>query len=421
MSDITPSPRESQGSFSAYTPLDISITGHDQRYNPLTVQSYNPPGNFADQLNDRSSPLFIDANAPNTFFMFPPNVTTGIPAFAAAVGIPPSRLFGVTMTLFLGLCGATILLSAIVWAVDRLATFIGRMVGYVRTPSGIGRRSGHFGPSIKDAADKAQSPGPQIEENRSLNSHLLLKGNRFKNTSRWRNISTGIESFHGSILQGNLIRLLVLFHFPVTVVSCYQMTLMKQSSPGAVALAAISFAFLSLALPIFLVFRLYTTNTNKLYDETWTLLALGPLYNHYRHGSQLFVCLLFVTNIAYGLTIGCGQKSGTAQAIIILVIEVFSALGTSFWLPWGQGASMGLISFLFCVARIVIAVLMVILAPIVSLLHHQTLGVYPCPGFMRSADTHVFRIFRFRLVLARVNGLHMPSSSFWDSCTLPSF
>lgn len=306
--------------------------------------------------------------------MFPSNVTTGIPAFAAAVGIPPSRLFGITMTLFLGLCGAAILLSVIVWAVDYLATFIRRAVGHARTPSGIGRHSGHFVSSVKDTADKAQNPASQTEENRSLNSHLLLRGNRFKNTSRWRNISTGIESFHGSILQGNLVRLLVLFHFPVTVVSCYQMTLMKQSSPGTVALAAISFALLSLALPIFFVFRLYVTNTSKLYDETWTLLALGPLYNHYRHGSQLFACLLFATNIAFGLIIGCGQKSGTAQAILILVIEVVSALGTSFWLPWGQGASMGLISFLFCVARIVIAVLMVILAPIVSLLHHQTLS-----------------------------------------------
>ena len=352
--------------FRAYAPLDITIGGSKNQYNPLSVQAYNPPSNFADQLNDSSSPLFIDANAPNTFFMFPENVTTGIPAFAAAVGVPPSRLFGITMTLFFSLCGAAIILSVTAWAVDHLATFIGGAVGYVRTPSasGIGRRSPHFGSSAKDSADKVQSPTSQPDENRSMN---LLRGSRYQSASRWRHISTGFESFHWSILQGNLIRLLVLFHFPVTLMSCYQMTMMKQSSPGSVALAALSFTFLSLALPIVLVFRLYITNTSKLYDETWTLLALGPLYNHYRHGSQLFACLLFATNIAFGLTIGCGQKSGTAQAIIILVIEVISALGTSFWLPWGHGASMGLISFLFCVARIVIAVLMVILAPIVSL------------------------------------------------------
>jgi hypothetical protein len=47
---------------------------------------------------------------------------------------------------------------------------------------------------------------------------------------------------------------------------------------------------------------------------------------------------------------------------------VITALVTSIWLPWGHGASMGLISFLFCVARIVVAVLLVILTPTVSVL-----------------------------------------------------
>ena len=385
--------------FRAHTPIDVTITGikPEHHYDPLTVQPYRPPSNFVDQLNNRSSPLFIDASAPNTFFTLPPGVTTGIPAFAAAVGISPSKLFGITMSLFLGLCGVTVALSFVVWVIDRLATFIGGAV--VRTaPSGIGRRSPHFGSSPKDTTDKAQSPVPQAEENRSLNSHFMLRGNRFKSASRWRNISAGFGTLHGSILQGNLVRLLILFHFPVTLVSCYQMTLAKEGSPGTVALAVLSFIFLSIALPIFLVFRLYVTNTSKLYDETWTLLALGPLYNHYRHGSQLFACLLFATNIAFGLTIGCGQKSGTAQAIVILVIEVVSALGTSFWLPWGHGASMGLISFLFCVARIVIAVLMVILAPIVSLPYHKTPRAdpgFPFFGFPGRFTLTCFRLSGF--------------------------
>ncbi|KAG1819328.1 hypothetical protein EV424DRAFT_947701 [Suillus variegatus] len=58
---------------------------------------------------------------------------------------------------------------------------------------------------------------------------------------------------------------------------------------------------------------------------------------------------------------------GTAQAIVILVAEVVSALVTSVWLPWGAGAGMGLISFLFCVARIVVAVLLVNLTPTISI------------------------------------------------------
>ena len=93
---------------------------------------------------------------------------------------------------------------------------------------------------------------------------------------------------------------------------------------------------------------------------------LGPLYNSYNHGSQHFACLSLALSLAYGVVIGCGQKSGTAQAIIILVIEVASALATSIWLPWGRGASMGVLSFFFCVARIIVAVLLVILTPVVS-------------------------------------------------------
>ncbi|OBZ70432.1 hypothetical protein A0H81_09679 [Grifola frondosa] len=114
-------------------------------------------------------------------------------------------------------------------------------------------------------------------------------------------------------------------------------------------LLALSFAILSVLIPIFLILRLTFTNTTKLYDETWTLLSLGPLYNHYRHGSQLFA------------------KKRNSPSHYHPRHRSGSALGTSIWLPWGQGASMGLISFLFCVARIVIAVLLVILTPVVSI------------------------------------------------------
>ena len=71
---------------------------------------------------------------------------------------------------------------------------------------------------------------------------------------------------------------------------------------------------------------------------------------------------MFAANLCLGVIVGCGQQSGTAQAIIILVVEVIVTLSTSIWLPWMHGAQMGVISFIFCVARIVAAVLMVILA-----------------------------------------------------------
>lgn len=223
----------------------------------------------------------------------------------------------------------------------------------------------------------ATGANPNVEEAKSLNGHdaLLRPSSRFglsgttgattrKSWWKWR---SNITSFHSSVLQGNLVRILVLFHLPVTIFSSYQMILPRSTAAlSSIVLAALSFAIFSILIPAILVIRVRLTTTNKLYDETRTLLALGPLYNHYRHGSQMFASLFFMTNVAFGVTVGAGQASGTAQAIVILVIEVGSALVTSIWLPWGTGASMGLISFLFCVARIVVAVLLVILSPTVS-------------------------------------------------------
>ncbi|KAI0938161.1 hypothetical protein AcV7_003434 [Taiwanofungus camphoratus] len=334
-----------------------------ERWNPLTVPPYDPPSDFADQLNNVNSPIYIDADAPNLLFQLPSDASSGISSFAWSVGIRPQDLFGICLTLFLAIIAATIVLSSIVWGLDWLISLIH---GESSTSALGGSRSPRYSSASKDLLDGVgQLP---TDENRSLNSHLIFRSTTFFSSGRpWWRLRTGFVSYHSNILQGNLVRILILFHLPVTIFSCYQMTLGRaHASLASIVLAAISFAVFSVLLPIFLILRLTFTNTTKLYDETWTLLSLGPLYNHYRHGSQLFACLLFATNLAFGLTIGCGQKSGTAQAIIILVVEVFSALGTSVWLPWGQGASMGLISFLFCVARIVIAVLLVILAPIVS-------------------------------------------------------
>lgn len=359
---------------------DISITqGLDhtfEHWDPLgSQQPYNPPSNFIDQFNDRNSPLFIDPNIPNTLFTLPDTAVDGISSFAATVGLRPQDLFGVCLSVFLAIICGTVVLSFIVWLIDWVALLMtgGSTNGGVQGPRLGGTRTPPFVSSSKDGLDGLGN----TEESRSLSGQIIFRATSRLPTSRksWWKSRPDFGSFHGSTLVGNLVRILVLFHFPVTIFSCYQFTLGRANATlTSIVLAAFSFAIISVLLPVLLVVRLTTTSTNKLYDETRTLLALGPLYNHYRHGSQLFACLLFATNIAFGVTIGCGQKSGTAQAIIILIIEVVSALVTSIWLPWGQGASMGLISFLFCVARIVIAVLLVILTPTVSskyTAHHE--------------------------------------------------
>lgn len=274
------------------------------------------------------------------------------------------------MCLFLGIVGGTILFSLFLWIIDGSVSFL-RSTMEGRPTAAYDFKSPRYSAASKDVLDSSMQPNEVPEDSKSASSHFALRSTpravAIPTRRRWSRLWLDFfSSFHFSVLHGNLVRVIMLFHLPITIFSSYQMTMDRATtSMTSIALAGLSFAAFSIIIPVCLVIRLWFTSTNKLYDETRTLLSLGPLYNHYRHGSQLYASLFFVTNFALGVTIGCGQKSGTAQAIVILVVEVFSALFTSVWLPWGHGASMGLISFLFCVARIVIAVLLVTLTPTV--------------------------------------------------------
>ena len=274
-------------------------------------------------------------------------------AFAWSVGVSPRNLFGICLSVFLAILAGIIAISLVVWMID---VIFSRKSSSTSLPTSASKgRSPRHSAGSKDMLDN-------VEEMRSLNglahAHPTLR-------RRWLRLD--FRSFHTSVLIGNLLRVLALFHFPVTIFSVYEFSTATSSS--SIALGALSFAVFSVILPALLLLRLCRTATSKLYDETRTLLSLGPLYNHFRPGSQLFSGLLLLSNLVNGVVIGGSQGSGTAQAIVILVSEVVSALITSVWLPWSTGAGMSLISFLFCVARIVIAVLLVVLTPTVRVEH----------------------------------------------------
>ncbi|KAH7931184.1 hypothetical protein BV22DRAFT_1076964 [Leucogyrophana mollusca] len=331
-------PLLSQASWATLT-YNITLTPSAPHWNPLDSQPYSPPSNFADQLADPTSPIYIDPTAPNTLFSLPSGTPAGIESFAWSVGVRPTELFAICLALFLAILAGTIVLSLLIWLVDWACS---------RSPA-----------SPLPAATKSRlSGGSKDILDASADDHLY--------TPRRRWMRPDVSSFHTSVLAGNLVRVLILFHLPVTIFSSYELTI-AGASRSSMALAGISFVLFSVLFPALLVIRLARTPTAKLYDETRTLLALGPLYNQYRPQSQLFSSLLFVSNLTLGIAIGAGQKSGTAQAIVILIVEVISALVTSIWLPWGAGAGMGLASFLGCVARIVVAVLVVILTPTISI------------------------------------------------------
>lgn len=363
---------------------DITIAQPAFRHwDPITTPAYNPPSEFADQLADQNSPLYIDATATNSLYTLPSNTSDGITSWAYTAGLYPQDLFGVCMCLFLAIVAGAIVVSLLLWIIDASASFL-RSTMEGRPMAAYDFNTPRYSAASKDLLDATVPPTEPPEDHKSASSHFALRSTPrtpAPTRRRWSRLWLDFfSSFHFSVLHGNLVRVLMLFHLPITIFSSYQMTMDRSTaSITDVALAGLSFVAFSIILPVGLVVRLWFTSTNKLYDETRTLLSLGPLYNHYRHGSQLYASLFFATNFALGVTIGCGQKSGTAQAIVILVVEVLSALFTSVWLPWGHGASMGLISFLFCVARIVIAVLLVTLTPTVRVqsVYHRLLYLLP--------------------------------------------
>jgi hypothetical protein len=158
---------------------------------------------------------------------------------------------------------------------------------------------------------------------------------------------------------------LILFHLPLTLFSVYQWTIRDVASLASVILSALTFAVFSVLLPIYLLIQVSTTPTAKLYDAMRTLLSLG-LYNIYAQGNQLYQALRFVASLATGIAIGAGQKNGTAQAVVLLVIEIAFGLVTTIWQPWRPGAGMVVPGFLFTVIRIASTVLLLIMSPAVS-------------------------------------------------------
>ncbi|PVF96351.1 hypothetical protein CPB86DRAFT_762385 [Serendipita vermifera] len=308
----------------------VSGTQNPKSWNPLQSDSFQPFSVFAEQIADSNSPLHLDTSESNVLLNFPPNAKDGMAKFVSSVGVLPQNAFGICMSTFLLITASVIVLSTLITII------------------------GWTGSALSGKAKKPQSERKDALESDGRRRH-------------WKR-RFSLNSFHGSVAHGNLVRLLILFHFPITIYSCYHLTLDSTiASPASKALAGLSFTLFSFILPGWLIFRVVTTNTSRLYEATRTLLALGPLYNQYQPRSQLFCILFFASNIVVGMVVGFGQKNGTVQAVIILIIEVLLTLSTSVWLPWMTGAQMGVISFMFCVARIIATVLVVILAPPVNI------------------------------------------------------
>jgi hypothetical protein len=333
------------------------------RFDPLS-SNYAPSSAspFESEFASPSSSLYLDASAPNRLLNL--DAAPGMASFAHAVGLREQDLFGTSAAIFLLICAAVVVISLTIWAIHGVGEYaMGRAE----------RRGSHTGSPQRFEVGLGSGGGRGIGKEDEVDGVFDRKGETHQPPTAVRRqwwkfrIKGGVGAFYASSLQGNLTRILILFHLPITTFAVYQFTIYPDpASLASLVLAVFFFLFICVLIPIYLIYRLYTIPSPKLYDATRTLLSLGPLYTLYGEGSQLYAGVLLGSNIVSAAVIGGGQGSGTAQAIVLLVSEIVMSLVTSIWLPWGEGASMGATSFLLCVARIITLVLVLVLSQAVS-------------------------------------------------------
>ncbi|SPO24758.1 uncharacterized protein UTRI_01730_B [Ustilago trichophora] len=335
----------------------IRPTELDSQFNLVSTNATLPSGDISSQFSNRTSPLYMNDQAANRLMNLD-GASPGMDAYAHAVGLRTRDLFGTCLSIWFLIVAAIVGISLLVWIVDSFHDTFLRLQK---------RREDGFNLNVGDGSAAVETKEMVEADDDQPRSSLSRRGGyRFIGTGSKRLFGSSNNTFHFRMLHGNFLRAIFLFHLPITIFTTYQMANADIFSATSVGLAGLAFAFLSVLAPVYAIFCISRAPTAKLYDSIGTLAAFGPVYNNYSPGSQLFCAVDFARTFVLGVVIGAGQQSGSAQAIIILVFEIMFALACSLWLPWGEGAMMGPVSFVANVLRIITAVLLLLLSPLVD-------------------------------------------------------
>jgi hypothetical protein len=336
------------------------VDSADAKHGLLATTATLPQGDIAAQMADSSSVLYMNSAQPNLLLNLG-DAKTGAERFAAAVGLRASGLFGTCMVIWLAIVATVMIVSTVAWTIDGM--FEAKYERVRRKEEAGGEISGA---SVHDQMLDTQPKKQGRYGTRPFESPLAaFTVNNEKNADLGK-LGRRKLGHHFLALHGNLIRALVLFHLPITTFSVYQFANPQGHSTVSIILSVLAFVVFSVAGPLYIISCISRRSTEDLYNNANSMLALGPVYHMYAPGSQLFYMVAFLHSLALGVVAGAAQKSGAAQAIVILVVEVVAALASSLWLPWGDGAMMGPLNFMTGVLRIISAVLLLLLTSLVG-------------------------------------------------------
>ncbi|WVF71606.1 hypothetical protein IAT40_006414 [Kwoniella sp. CBS 6097] len=343
------------------------------RMNPYP-NNYTPSPAFASQMNDAQYPLYLDAASMNPVIDFR-SAPHGMESFALAVGLRPQDLFGTCIVIFLIIAAAIILISLVVWFLHAFMEY--SSMGSPKHQSSPGPKRTSLGSSPRGSlgGKEAYDPrNPSAYSDNALPTRASLAQQRQASTpSKFRRTWFRFRhkgeagAFHAAALYGNLLRLILIFHLPVTIFSIYQLCLGSRASIISRVFAALAFAFISVLIPAFIMYKIYRAPSGKLYDATRTLLSLGPMYNIYVEGKQMFRGFSLLASLVAGVVVGAGQKSGIAQAIIIILVELAMLIVPGAWYPWAEGASMGAPNVFLSMLRLISVVLVMLLSSTIAM------------------------------------------------------
>lgn len=355
------------------------------------ASEYIPPATEVRKLvDDPTWPLYLNNSAPNRLLDLD-RTPDGMRSFARMVGLRPQDLFGTCLSLFMMLAAIIIAFSLFLWILHGLTELLtsGRKRPKERsaTPGAPRLSNGQNRNSYISGHSRSSSQAKELYDHRpSTSTDLGVASIPYAATQQpqtqrrtqragapsrwhrtWKRFSPRGEAgaFHYAALYGNLLRLILTFHFPVTTFSVYQLTLRDASTVSRV-FAALALAFISIMIPAWVLYKISRTPTGKLYDAARTLLSLGTMYNVYEPGKQLYRTLPLIGSLVSGIAIGAGQRSGLAQTIILIIVELATFVATTFWSPWGLGASMGGIMVITSIVRITSIIMTMVISKEVS-------------------------------------------------------
>ncbi|WRT66219.1 uncharacterized protein IL334_003172 [Kwoniella shivajii] len=337
--------------------------------------NYTPPTAFATQMNDAQYPLYLDSSTFNPLFDNHDSAH-GIASFATAVGLRPQDLFGTCLAIFLLLTAAVFIISIFVWALHALFEYLS--IGPPKQQGSPGPKRSSLGSSprgslgAKEAYDPRNtlwSDGPNTLPTRASLAQQAKASAASPLRRIWLRFKFKGEAgaFHAAALYGNLIRLILIFHLPITIFSIYQLIVGGRASIVSRVFAALAFVFISVTIPAYILYRISRAPSGKLYDATRTLLSLGPMYNIYVESKQMYRAVPLTASLIVGIVVGAGQKSGIVQAVIIILVELAMLIIPGVWYPWGEGASMGASNAFLGLIRLCTAVLVMLLSSTVAL------------------------------------------------------